>query len=303
MDFRFCKLLDLVATQRIRRYALWIVAILSVLPTNSQVQAADPMLLKLNPRWIDGSSFWYSKPTDKGRKEFVWVSPSEKKILRAASLEELGKLAGVSLLNRSATGRIEPSETLEEARIDIAIKNALLQPVELFWIDFQGVPKPYGTLAPGESRGQSTFAGHSWAASLDGKKPIWTGQATEKGQVLEIQAMEMQAESLFPRREARRRSQARAPRDSDANRQAENRWKVERSDYQIRFISQAGKTVLDTADLGDAQGTETNRYDQPIFWSTNQQFAFTLQIEQGDRREIVLVESSPKDQLQPKNKT
>ena len=104
MDFRFCKLLDLVATQRIRRSALWIVAILSVLPTNSQVQAADPMLLKLSPRWIDGSSFWYSKPTEKGRKEFVWVSPSEKKILRAASLEELGKLAGVSLLNRSATG-------------------------------------------------------------------------------------------------------------------------------------------------------------------------------------------------------
>ena len=303
MNFRFCRLIDLAATHRIFCKALWIVVILSVLPTNSRVHAADPMLLKLSPRWIDGSSFWYSKPTETGRKEFVWVSPGEKKILRAPSLEELEKQAGVSLMNRSATGRIEPSETLDEARIDIAIKNALPQPVELFWIDFQGVPKPYGTLAPGESRGQSTFAGHSWAASFDGKKPIWTGQATEKGQVLEIQTMEMEAETLFPRREARRRSQARAPRDSDANRQAENRWKLERSDHQLRFISQAGKTVLDTADLGDAQGTETNRYDQPIFWSPNQQFAFTLQIEQGDRREIVLVESSPKDQLQPKNKT
>jgi len=303
MDFRFCKLIGLSATRRFLLSALRIVAILSVLPSHSQVHAADPMLLKLSPRWIDGSSFWYSKPTETGRKEFVWVSPSEKTILRAASLEELEKQAGVSLMNRSATGRIEPSETLDEARIDIAIKNALPQPVELFWIDFQGVPKSYGTLAPGESRGQSTFAGHSWAASLDGRKPIWTGQATEKGQVLEIQTMEMEAETLFPRREARRRSQARAPRGSDANRQSENRWKLERSDHQLRFISQAGKTVLDTADLGDAQGTEANRYDQPIFWSPNQQFAFTLQIEQGDRREIVLVESSPKDQLQPKNKT
>lgn len=303
MDSGLYKLIDVFVTQRNLRHMVWIVAILSVLSTKSQVQAADPMLVKLSPRWIDGSTFWYSKPTEKGRKEFVWVSPSEKRILRAASLEELEKQAGISLLNRSASGRIEPSETLDEARIDIAIKNAMLQPVELFWIDFQGVPKPYGTLAPGESRGQSTFAGHSWAASLDGKKPIWTGQATEKGQVLEIQAMEMEAESLFPRREARRRSQARAPRDSDANRKAENRWKVERSDHQLRFISQAGKTVLDTADLGEAQGTETNRYDQPIFWSTNQQFAFTLQIEQGDRREIVLVESSPKDQLQPKSRT
>ena len=245
MDFRFCKLLDLVATQRIRRSALWIVAILSVLPTNSQVQAADPMLLKLSPRWLDGSSVWYSKPTEKGRKEFVWVSPSEKKILRAASLEELGKLAGVSLLNRSATGRIEPSETLDEARIDIAIKNAMLQPVELFWVDFQGVPKPYGTLAPGESRGQSTFAGHSWAASLDGKKPIWTGQATEKGQVLEIQAMEMETKGT-----------ARFGRESTSRESMEGR--EERSSNPLHFPGRENRTRY-----GGSGGCSRNR-NEPI---------------------------------------
>ena len=95
MDFRFCKLIGLSATRRFLLSALRIVAILSVLPSHSQVHAADPMLLKLSPRWIDGSSFWYSKPTETGRKEFVWVSPGEKKILRAASLEELEKQAGV----------------------------------------------------------------------------------------------------------------------------------------------------------------------------------------------------------------
>jgi dienelactone hydrolase len=211
----------------------------------------------------------------------------------------LEKFAGVALSKASASGRIEPSETLDEARIDIEIKNGMEQTVELYWIDFQGTPRSYGKLTPGQSRGQSTFAGHSWAATLDGNKPIWSGQASSKGQVLVIEPMQMASESIFPKRTGRRQQ---VNRDRESS-QPDPRWVVERIDHQIIFRTTAGEVVLDTNKIEDATGSESNRYDQPIFWSKDQRYAFTLQTEQGDHREIVLVESSPRDQLQPKLKT
>lgn len=271
--------------------------------SHTNLLAADPVLPKIKPHWIENSGFWYSKPTRDGKPQFVWVQPSEKKIVRADSLDELEKLAGVSLKNPSSTGRIEPSETLDEARIDIEIKNASEQTVELFWIDFQGSPKSYGKIPPGESRTQSTFAGHTWAATNSENKPIWTSLSSSQGQVLEITPMEIDSDSIFSRPAGRRRPGNRPPRARRENPSAEIPWKVERNDHQIRFLAPDGAKVLDTADLGQAQGSDSNRYDQPIHWSPDRRFAFTLQIEQGDHREIVIVESSPRDQLQPKTKT
>ena len=196
----------------------------------SQSLAADPVLGKLNVHWLEGRGFWYLKPTGSGRSQFVWVDPSNRQVHRAGSLEELEKLASVPLTKGALTGRIIPSETLDEARIEIEIKNRTDQSVELFWIDFQGSPKSYGRLSPGESRGQSTFAGHTWAASIDGKKPIWVGQTASKGQVLEIQIMEIESDSLFPRRNGRRAAPNRSAEDFKNGDAPANPWQVDRSD-------------------------------------------------------------------------
>ena len=265
--------------------------------------AADPVLGRLKAHWVEDHGFWYLKPTETGKNQFVWVDPTKGQIHRAGSLEELEKIASVSLTSATRTGRIVPSETLDETRIQIEIKNGLEQAVELFWIDFQGVPQSYGRLSPGEIRGQSTFAGHTWAASVEGNKPIWVGQTVSKGQVLEIQPMEIQSESLFPKRNGRRRASNRGAGANRTESDQGNPWRVERSDHQIRFFDSNGQKVLDTADLEQAQGSQSSRYDQPISWSPDYRFALTLQVEQGDHREVVIVESSPRDQLQPRTKT
>ncbi|MFM7930604.1 MAG: hypothetical protein ACKO9Q_23080, partial [Pirellula sp.] len=101
---------------RIRLLA--VMSILLVALPKSIAQQSDPVLYKIKPQWVKDTGFWYSKPTSKGQRQFVWVEPAEKKILRADSLEELEKLAGWSLSQISASGRIEPSETLYDARID-----------------------------------------------------------------------------------------------------------------------------------------------------------------------------------------
>ncbi|MFY8071179.1 MAG: prolyl oligopeptidase family serine peptidase [Pirellula sp.] len=281
---------------------LAVVSILLIGLPKSIAQQSDPILYKIKPQWVNDKGFWYSKPMPRGQRQFVWVDPSEKKILRADSLEELEKLAGWSFAQNSASGRIEPSETLDEARIEIEIKNLLDKEVEVFWIDFQGIPRSYGKLSPNQSHKQSTFAGHSWAATIDGSKAIWCATASAQGQRLEIQSMNIESDSLFPNRNGRRRAN-RNRGDKASDSLNTSKYKIERDNHQIRFLSDSGQVLLDTAGLGQAKGSESSRYDQPIYYSADNRFAMTLQTEQGDHREITIVESSPRDQLQPKAKT
>lgn len=281
---------------------LAVMSILIVVSPKSIAQQSDPILYKIKPQWVKDKGFWYSKPTSKGQRQFVWVEPAEKKILRADSLDELEKIAGWSLAQISASGRIEPSETLDEARIEIEIKNLLDKEVEVFWIDFQGTPRSYGKLSANQSQKQSTFAGHSWAATIDGSKPIWCATASAQGQRLEIQSMNIESDSLFPNRNGRRRAN-RNRGDNASDPVNTGNYKIERDHHQIRILSDSGQILLDTADLDQAKGSESSRYDQPIYYSADNRFAMTIQTEQGDHRQITLVESSPRDQLQPKTKT
>ncbi|MFM7931085.1 MAG: hypothetical protein ACKO9Q_25530, partial [Pirellula sp.] len=139
---------------------------------------------------------------------------------------------------------------------------------EVFWIDFQGTPRSYGKLPPNQSLKQSTFAGHSWAATIDGSKPIWCATASAQGQKLEILSMNVESDSLFPNRNGRRRANRnRVDKASDpAN---TTKYKIERDHHQIRFLSDSGQVLLDTAGLDQAKGSESSRYDQPIYYSTD----------------------------------
>jgi hypothetical protein len=212
------------------------VAVVPILLSGSPesfAQQTDPILQKIKPQWVQDEGFYYSKAISNGQRQFVWVEPTEKKVLRANSLEELEKLSGRNLTQTSSSGRIEPSETLDEARIDIEIKNLLDKQVELYWIDFQGVPRSYGKLSPNQSQKQSTFAGHSWAATIDGSKPIWCATVSAQGQRLEIQSMNIESDSLFPNRNGRRRpNRNRGNGTSDSF--ITGKYKIERDNYQTR---------------------------------------------------------------------
>ena len=51
--------------------------------------------------------------------------------------------------------------------------NRRAAPVALFWMDPQGQPRPYGIIAPGTIKRQSTRPGAVWRlAQPDGGKPL-----------------------------------------------------------------------------------------------------------------------------------
>lgn len=266
-------------------------------PDTAAADAQGPRVIsRIRPHWVNANEFWYSDASVPSQPRWVWVNATERRQLRADSMEALEEQVGHSLRTTDGPAKIEPSETLEDQRIDIQVKNETERPVELFWIDFEGRPRPYGTIEPGAALPQSTFPGHAWLATDGQRKPLWTGKAQMAGETLSIREMELQPSNVFGRRGRGRRNPA-PTFNQDAN------WKVDRTDHNLRFIRSSGEVVLETASMREVSGSEASRYDQPIHWSPDGRFAMTLQMQQGEHREITLVESSPRDQLQPKRKT
>jgi len=254
--------------------------------------------LRLQPHWIDDDTFWYTVEPQPKRLEYVLVDAAAKTLFRADSLESIEEKLGRSVLKTSGPARVEPSETLLDERIDIQIRNEAQETVRLFWIDFEGRPQPYGTLEPGESKPQSTFRGHSWLATQSDRKLLWTARVAMAGEVLSIRSMEIQPSQVFERRGRGRRRNPTA----DATPPATLPWQVKRDGGNLRFETADGEVVFDTAKDEACSGSDGCRYDQDIVWSPDQRFAFTLQMRQGDHREVTLIESSPRDQLQPRLK-
>jgi hypothetical protein len=48
--------------------------------------------------------------------------------------------------------------------LPVTFDNETDQNVELFWLDFQGFERSYGTIAPGASLVMNTYATHPWIA-------------------------------------------------------------------------------------------------------------------------------------------
>ena len=168
--------------------------------------------LRLQPHWIDDNAFWYSVETEPKRVEtepkrleYVLVDAAAKTVFRADSIEAIEEKLGRSVLNTSGPARVEPSETLLDERIDIQIRNDTQESVQLYWMDFEGRPQPYGNLEPGESKSQSTFRGHSWLATQSDRKPLWTARVATAGEVLSIRSMEIGSSQIFDRRGRGRR--------------------------------------------------------------------------------------------------
>ena len=79
--------------------------------------------------------------------------------------------------------------------LDVRFDNETSQTVALYWLDFAGEEKPYGTIAPGASMPMGTYATHPWLArgvddagqpiELDGDN-VFTPDAQDGGRVIHI---------------------------------------------------------------------------------------------------------------------
>ena len=240
------------------------------------------------PHWLPGNkSFWYRVTTGPDAHEFVLVNAATGEIKRASSAEKLG-VTEVEKLSTSALKSLAPKRsTRTGGETAMRFHNATAAPVELFWVDEGGERKAYGRVRPGETKEQHTYAGHVWLVTDSLGNPLGFFEAAPD--VLEVTIDGRSEKMGAPRQRQNRRSGGLS---SDKNNS------VRFEDNNAVLISATDdKTILTT------NGTAENPYRGPVTWSPDSSHCVVFSVREGPRHIVTLVESSPRDQLQPKLQT
>ncbi len=291
----------------------------------------------------DGNRFWFRRDTPGGGREFILVDAEKGTRLPAfdhARLATALKKAGVNEtrkenlpvddLSFSADGqqvefraggrswrcdlhsyalleKPKPAEPAGTARplddaprssrrtgseTKMTFTNRTANDVELFWLNTEDQRQSYGKIAPGKEHEQHTFAGHVWLVIDASGRTLATFEAGDKATKAEIdgKATTTSTTAEEARRGGSRRSGATSP---------DGKWRafVKESNVWLRETGSDAESALSN------DGREGDAYGEQFFWSPDSRKLVAIRVEPGQKRQVTLVESSPKDQLQPKVST
>ena len=190
--------------------------------------------------------------------------------------------------NRSAyaAGDIPRRRPRSGAEVEVTLVNRTAQAVELFWIEAEGSERSYGMIAAGQTRQQHTYAGHRWEVRGDQDKVLlrFTADEAETEIVVRNNATQVPPQDERPRRQSQR--ERRGPRDESPD----GKWTAFIRDHNL-FL----RSAEDGQEFQLSQdGQEGKSYQQPQ-WSPDSQTVVAFRMTPGDRKEVYLVESSPRD--------
>jgi dipeptidyl aminopeptidase/acylaminoacyl peptidase len=177
---------------------------------------------------------------------------------------------------------IHPSHEGEETTITFV--NHTDGPMKLFWIDPGGKRVEYGSVDPGQTHEQNTFAGHVWLITNEAGRRLAIFEAAEGGGNAIVE------NNMSPAPRQRRRQRA-AP-TSQPDRKVEAFIKNENVFLRDKQTKEETQLTTDGR-LGDT-------YSGDFIWSPDGTKFVALKTLDGDHRKVYVVQSSPPDQLQPK---
>ena len=197
--------------------------------------------------------------------------------------EQAGSVKPGAALPRRNTPRAS-TRTGEET--SITFKNETKTAAEIFWMDTEGQKQRYATVQPGAQHRQHTFAGHVWMAATREGKSLGVFEATEDAgeAILDDKPVEKAAASDKPR--------ASRPRGESPD----GKWAAFIKDHNVHLRDRQTKQESALSEDGKADDS----YGDDFHWSPDSAKLVATRTLKGDERKVYLVESSPKDQLQPK---
>jgi dipeptidyl aminopeptidase/acylaminoacyl peptidase len=167
--------------------------------------------------------------------------------------------------------------------------------VELFWLDPQGERRSYGKLHAGHQRDQHTFAGHVWLAVDEKGKPLGVHQAEEQPATVEITGKTAPRSTRDGRRDKPDRPRQRERPSRDGN-SPDGRWHAFIKDHNVRAKDTAGGAEFALS----TDGTAENAYGGGLYWSPDSKKLVAVRTKKIEERKVHFIESSPRDQVQPK---
>jgi len=165
--------------------------------------------------------------------------------------------------------------------------NRTANDIKLYWMDPAGERQFYGVLAAGGERDQHTYSGHVWLVTTGAGQTVTVFEAgdTDGEAVVGGELQPTQRQDRNGRRD--RHPDAESP---------DGHWRALIRDWNV-FLhdnQNGGELALST------NGSAADSFSGEFFWSPDSQKLVVLQTLRGEERKVYLVESSPKDQLQPK---
>ena len=168
----------------------------------------------------------------------------------------------------------------------ITFINRTKNDVKIYWLDSEGQRRHYATIHTDQTHQQHTFAGHAWLVTDDAGKTLAVFAATEEA-----------ADALIDDNLDNRIIKRKANKETkQSGKSPDGKWLAFIKDYNlcVRNLKSGEEFTLSN------NGTEEDAYSKRFRWSGDSQKIVVLRIRKGDDRKIYLIESSPKDQLQPK---
>ena len=250
------------------------------------------------PKWLpEGSRFWYQIKTGEQSKEFVLVDPEKGTVVRS----ETAKGLGIETSERLQTSLATPlarrrSRTTGEAT-QFSIRNQWNEAVDVFWLDPDGTKRQYGTLGPGQHREFSTYQGHVWLLSDLKGEMLGRFEADSNALDVIVDGRPNQAQGLpLPPGQPNNEKPVLKLENPSPN----GKWGIRFRNYNVQLLApDATQSNLETTSLTETGNSEIF-FRGPVVWSTDSNFCIVSYVKDAKRREVVAVDSAPRDQLQPK---
>ena len=169
--------------------------------------------------------------------------------------------------------------------------------VELFWIQESGSLQHYKQIKSGQKHNQHTFAGHMWVLQNADKKPLAVFEAVEKQATAVI-------DDRLPKLRTDQPDKTKKPNETGSNVKVRPKpsvnppreWNAFIKDFNVHLRHRSTRKEVPLSTVG----TEANRFSGRMTWSPDGKWLVAVQRREVETREVHLIESSPKDQLQPK---
>ncbi len=168
--------------------------------------------------------------------------------------------------------------------IQLVFDNKAKEEISLFYLDGRKKPTSYGKIGPGKTHDQQTFTDHRWQVRGPGGK-IWGELTAAEGDGYVTITGPVEDDS----------TESRNPRISP-----DGRWRVSVRDHNVALqqLPDGAEKPLTT------DGLASNHFEEStVLWSPDSRHFAIRRLAPAPDRKITLVESSPKDQVQPKTKT
>jgi hypothetical protein len=231
--------------------------------------------LKLNYQWKDNGIILKSGKGKNTQEEFI--DGKSGKIKKSVSHDPATEEDDSLFLPPQSRWNRSPSNS---DNVSITFENSFPRPVRVYWVDFEGELKNYGTIPPKGDISISTFAGHQWV--LDFSANDLTGIFTTSNHdcIAKIDSRS--------RRVAMKQSppapKAKSTPPSKLVIREHNVWLIKKDKKDIQLTH---------------NGTEEDSFLSEFHYSPNKRYALGFRSTRVIPRKIPLLRSSPKDQVQP----